>query len=122
MTRAIVGLACATLLSACASAPAATNWANFGGEPDRGAVLIGRYSCGACHQIPGIADADGLVGPPLGTFARRTVIAGLLPNTPSNLVLWLRHPQSVTPGNAMPDLGLTDTQARDIAAFLYARH
>jgi cytochrome c1 len=50
------------------------------------------------------------------------MIAGLLPNTPANLVLWLRHPQSVTPGNAMPDLGLTETQARDIAAYLYAKH
>ncbi len=122
MTRALSALALATLLSACTSSPAAPNWSNFGGDPDRGAVLVGRYSCGACHQIPGIAGANGLVGPPLGTFARRTVIAGVLPNTPSNLVQWLRHPQSVIPGNAMPDLALSDAQARDIAAFLYARH
>lgn len=121
MTRILSGLACATLLSSCAASPAAPDWANFGGDPARGDLLMGRYSCGACHQIPGIEGANGMVGPPLGSFAQRTVIAGLLPNTPSNLVLWLRHPQSVTPGNAMPDLGLTDAQARDIAASLYAR-
>ena len=30
-------------------------------------------------------------------FARRTVIAGMLPNTPPNLVYWMRYPQSVVP-------------------------
>ena len=71
--------------------------------------------------MPGVPNANGLVGPPLGGFARRTVIAGVLPNTPPNLVLWLRNPQAVTPGNAMPNVGLTDGQARDIAAYLYAK-
>jgi cytochrome c1 len=122
VTRVIVLLICTMLVSACAPSPAAPEWANFGGDPDRGALLVGRYSCGACHHIPGVQEANGEVGPPLGGFARRTVIAGMLPNTPSNLVLWLRHPQAVTPGNAMPDMGLSDAQARDIAAFLYARH
>ena len=48
------------------------------------------------------------------------MIAGVLPNTPENLVHWLRSPQAVVPGNAMPDVGLSDAQARDIAAYLYA--
>ena len=116
-----LALALASVLSACAPSPPAPKWPNFGGDPIRGKLLLGRYSCGACHQMPGVEEADGLVGPPLATFSRRTMIAGLLPNTPSNLVLWLRHPQAVTPGNAMPDLGLTDAQARDIAAYLYAK-
>jgi len=116
-----LALALASVLSACAPSPPAPKWPNFGGDPVRGQLLVGRYSCGACHQMPGVEEADGLVGPPLGTFSRRTMIAGLLPNTPSNLILWLRHPQAVTPGNAMPDLGLTDAQARDIAAYLYAK-
>lgn len=76
-------------------------------------------SCGACHAVPGVPQADGMVGPPLVHFARRTVVAGMLPNTPSNLVLWIRFPQSVVPGNAMPDTGLSDAQARDVAAYLY---
>ena len=51
-------------------------------------------------------------------MAKRAVIAGVLPNTPENLVRWLRAPQEVSPHNAMPDLGLTERDARDIAAFL----
>jgi cytochrome c1 len=63
--------------------------------------------------------ANGMVGPPLDHFARRTIVAGLLPNTPANLVLWIRNPQQVVPGNAMPAAGLDDQQAGDIAAYLY---
>ncbi len=91
-----------------------------GGDPSRGAVEIGRAQCGACHEIPGIASAHGLVGPPLSHFGQRTIIAGLLPNTPDNLIHWLRDPQSVTPGNAMPSTGLDEQQARDVAAYLDA--
>ena len=47
------------------------------------------------------------------------MIAGMLPNTPDNLVLWLQRPQSVVPGNGMPDMGLSPRQAHDIAAYLY---
>lgn len=107
------------MLGACVRRPAEPTWAKFGGDPSRGAVLIGRFSCGACHQVAGVQGANGQVGPPLSTFASRTMIAGVLPNTPENLVRWLRHPQSVVPGNAMPDVGLSDQQARDIAAYLY---
>jgi cytochrome c len=75
--------------------------------------------CGSCHVIPGIHNAKGLVGPPLMFFSRRTMIAGELPNSPENLVRWLKDPPSVEPGTAMPDLGLTDKQAQDVAAYLY---
>jgi cytochrome c1 len=47
------------------------------------------------------------------------MIAGELPNSPENLVRWIKSPQSVEPGTAMPTLGLTDQQARDAAAYLY---
>ena len=86
---------------------------------DRGQALIVETGCGTCHMVPGIRGADGLVGPPLLAFSRRVYLAGLLRNTPDNLVTWLRWPQRVVPGNAMPDMGLTDAQARDIAAYLY---
>jgi cytochrome c1 len=89
------------------------------GDPSRGAAIIQQVQCGACHEIPGIADAHGLVGPPLTEFGRRTMVAGMLPNTPDALVRWLRDPQGLTPGNAMPDTHLTDRQARDVAAYLY---
>jgi cytochrome c2 len=88
------------------------------GDPDRGAVLIGRQACGACHEIPHIPRADGRVGPPLKGVGGRTIIAGYLPNTPDNLVRWIQSPQTIAPGNAMPNMGLSDRDARDIAAFL----
>jgi cytochrome c1 len=97
----------------------APSFSGFGGDPKSGAVVITREGCGSCHEIPGVVDADGQAGPPLAHFARRTIIAGILPNTPSNLVLWLTTPQAVVPGNAMPNMGLTDSQAKDVAAYLY---
>jgi cytochrome c1 len=119
--RITLAMASASLLLAACGTRSAPIWPAFGGDPARGAVIIGRAQCGACHEIPGIADAHGLVGPPLAKFGRRTMIAGMLPNTPDALVHWLRDPQSVTPGNAMPSTGLTEPQARDVAAYLYTQ-
>ncbi len=90
-----------------------------GGDADRGAALISRFRCGSCHTIPGIRAADGVVGPPLFFFSRRVLIAGELPNTPENLIRWVRDPPSIEPGTAMPALGLDEEQARDVAAYLY---
>lgn len=90
-----------------------------GGNAQRGAKLIGSIGCGSCHNIPGIDGADGKVGPPLTDIGERRFIAGVLSNTPGNMIVWLKNPQAVVPGNAMPDLGLTDKEARDIAAYLY---
>lgn len=90
-----------------------------GGNAERGRDVIVHYQCGRCHTIPGVEDARGLVGPPLLWFSRRTFIAGELPNTPDNLVRWVREPSAVEPGTAMPTLGLSEQQARDVAAYLY---
>lgn len=90
-----------------------------GGNASRGARLIEQYRCGACHTIPGIRDAKGLVGPPLFFFSRRTYIAGEAPNTAANLERWIESPQSIEPNTAMPTLGIGPRQARDIAAYLY---
>lgn len=89
------------------------------GNPDRGKQLIQNYGCGACHIVPGVPGARGLVGPPLNYFADRTMVAGELPNTPPNLTRWIMHPKQVEPNTAMPDLGVTQDQANDIAAYLY---
>jgi cytochrome c1 len=88
------------------------------GSADQGAIEIDRAACGSCHIIPGIAGAHGLVGPPLDHFATRTMVAGLLPNTPDNLALWIARPQEIVPGNVMPDAGLNAAQARNIATYL----
>lgn len=91
-----------------------------GGDPARGAALIRETGCGSCHTIPGIRSANGRVGPPLTSFAERTYIAGRLPNTPRNLVRWIRDPREIDQYTAMPDVGLDEQQARDAAAYLYA--
>ena len=90
-----------------------------GGDPKIGEHLIYTYGCGSCHVIPGVAEANGAIGPTLRGFGSRTYIAGLLTNTPRNLSRWISKPQEIDPANAMPDLGVTEHQARDIAAYLY---
>lgn len=90
-----------------------------GGDAKRGQHLIYSYSCGSCHVIPGIAEANGTIGPPLQGFGSRLYIAGSLVNTPDNLSRWIESPQEVEPGTAMPDLGVTKEQAADMAAYLY---
>jgi cytochrome c len=89
------------------------------GNAQHGRELIRSYGCGACHMIPGVHDARGKVGPPLLYFGERTMIAGELPNTPANLTQWIQHPRQVEPNTAMPELGVTQEEANDIAAYLY---
>lgn len=88
------------------------------GSPARGAELIAEKGCGACHTIPGIGGANGLVGPPLTLMGRRVFVAGLLRNTPQNLAAWVLEPQKFVPGNAMPATGLSESEALDVAAYL----
>ena len=90
-----------------------------GGSAKVGRHLIYAYGCGSCHVIPGVAEANGTLGPPLQGFASRIYIAGSLQNTPENLYRWIRKPQQVVPGSAMPDVGVSERQAHDIAAYLY---
>src|SRR6185436_5859077 len=66
--------------------------AQTGGDSARGAAAIAARGCGACRQIPGVAGAQGKVGPPLSGFAGRGYIAGRAPNTPDNLVGWIIDP------------------------------
>jgi cytochrome c len=85
----------------------------------QGSQLITQYGCGACHSIPGIVGADAMAAPPLDHFYQRTYIAGRLTNTLDNLINWIQNPQEIEPGTAMPDLGVSETEARDMAAYLY---
>lgn len=90
-----------------------------GGHMDAGKRAIAARQCGACHEIPGVVRSRGQVGPSLKGVAGRKVLAGMLRNDPAAMVRWIRYPQSVVPGNAMPDMGIGDAEARDIAAYLY---
>lgn len=89
------------------------------GDAARGRVLLSQYGCGYCHSIPGVHAALGHVGPPLDDVGRRVYIAGSLPNTPQQMALWIRFPQSYRPGTAMPDLHVRADDARDMVAQFY---
>ncbi|MBU8536589.1 c-type cytochrome [Falsiroseomonas tokyonensis] len=89
-----------------------------GGDAAMGRRLVASHGCASCHVVPGTRWPRGHVGPSLVGFAGRGYIAGILPNTPDNLVRWLRDPPGIAPRTAMPDLGLAQDEARHIAAFL----
>jgi cytochrome c2 len=90
-----------------------------GGNAISGRVEIRKYGCNSCHTISGVPGARGLVGPPLDGIRDRYYIAGELANTPANLMQWIQHPRQVEPHTAMPEMGVTEQDSRDIAAFLY---
>ena len=102
--------------SACSAAPDGASVRV--GDADRGKRALHQYACSACHTIPGVTSSSPHVGPPLAGIAGRTLIAGKLANTPDNMVRWLRHTKEVDPLTAMPELGVTEQDARDIAAYL----
>jgi cytochrome c2 len=92
-----------------------------GGDPRRGEAMFIEYGCGSCHAAKNVRTATGMVGPPLDGVALRVIIAGRLANTPDNMQRWIRDPQHVSPGTAMPDLSVGERDARDMTAFLYTR-
>jgi len=92
-----------------------------GGDPERAPALAVRYGCAGCHTMPGILGADGTVGPPLAGLRERVFIAGVLPNTADNLIAWIEQPRRFSPRTAMPATGITTSEARDVAAWLYGR-
>jgi mono/diheme cytochrome c family protein len=87
-------------------------------DPRRGRTAIDQYACATCHRIPGIVGDNAPVGPPLDGIGRRELIAGRLPNSAENLERWLREPKAINPESAMPALGVSERDARDIAAYL----
>lgn len=101
--------------------PIAPAWYVAGGDRERGRAAMVRHGCIACHVIPGIRTATGRVGPQLTGLSSQVYIGGVLPNTPENLVFWIQHPQEASPRTAMPDLQVTEAEARDMAAYLYAQ-
>ncbi|WP_027575105.1 cytochrome c family protein [Bradyrhizobium sp. WSM1743] len=92
-----------------------------GGDPARAPALIRRYGCAGCHTIPGIPGGDGQVGASLADLRTRVYIAGVAANAPDNLVQWIVTPQAFSPRTAMPATGITEAEARDVAAYLYAQ-
>lgn len=87
-------------------------------DAKRGRQAIDHYACVTCHRIPGVVGDNAPVGPPLDGIGARDYIAGILENTPRNLARWLRNPHAIDPDSAMPDLGVSERDARDMAAYL----
>ncbi|MEK9285417.1 MULTISPECIES: c-type cytochrome [unclassified Bradyrhizobium] len=92
-----------------------------GGDPSRAPVLMRRYGCVGCHTIPGVPGGNGQVGSSLSGIRGRVYIAGVTTNSPDNLVQWIVAPQTFSPRTAMPVTGISESEARDIAAYLYAQ-
>ncbi len=106
-------------LAACSNGGASPVVSVPGGNPERGRELVEVYACGSCHVVPRVLGADSKVGPPLTGFAERAYIAGELPNNAQNLIRWIVNPRAIEPNTAMPPMGVTVPEARDLAAFLY---
>ncbi len=109
-------------LGACDRAPAPESVALRGGDAERGKIAIQHYGCNACHAIGGLPEPLLAAAAPVTGIATRTYIAGTLPTTPENLILWIRFPHKVKPATAMPELAVTPNDARDIATYLYSLH
>jgi cytochrome c1 len=104
--------AAAALLSGCGAD------AGVKASVERGRLLMAQYQCGSCHTIPGVPASRGHIGPALASFGLRSYIAGRLANRPEVLAQWIESPQALVPGTAMPDMGASTADARDMAAYL----
>ncbi|PRH89068.1 cytochrome C [Labrys okinawensis] len=92
-----------------------------GGVAARAIPIMAANGCSGCHTIKGVPGAKGQVGPRLdASFADRVFVGGVLANNPKNLIRWIRASREINPHTAMPSTGITEQQARDIAAYLYA--
>lgn len=111
--------AMAIALNGCAGRSLGAPAAVTGGDAHRGAAAIAKYGCGSCHVIPGISGARGLTGPPLTGVASRLYIGGVITNTPEHVVRWILDPTAIDDKTAMPNLGVTEQDAKDIAAYVY---
>ena len=94
--------------------------ARGGANALQGQRLLAQYQCGSCHVIPDVAAARGRQGPSLKAFGKRSYIAGHVPNTPEALALWIVAPTAVVADTSMPSMGVSPTEARDMAAYLGA--
>jgi putative membrane protein len=113
-------LVVAGLASSCTRGEARMAESVTGGDVQRGAAAVSRHGCPACHTIAGIANARGLVGPPLTGIAKRLYVGGVLPNTAENIIRWIRDPKAIDDKTVMPVLGISIQDATDIAAYLYS--
>ncbi|WP_284643648.1 cytochrome c oxidase subunit II [Paenibacillus silviterrae] len=80
-------------------------------------------NCLSCHAV----NAQGLgAGPNLNGFAKREMVAGILPHNDESLRKWILDPQAQKPGNKMPAFGpngpkpLGEQDVNDLIKYLNA--
>ena len=117
--RAATSLIMVAGLAACDQSAIPAQQRVAGGDQEAGRAVIAAVACGICHVIPGIRGANGIVGPSLAGFGQRQLIGGVAPNRPAVLVQWVRDAPSIAPNTGMPEMPLTEAQARDVAAYLF---
>lgn len=113
---AIVALLCACDRQAAVPQPGADPAAR-----ERGRTLLAAYGCVACHHIKGMDTSQRTAGPPLNRIADNSYIAGVVPNNAEALARWIMAPRRISPGTAMPDLGVSAEEARAMAVYLYSQ-
>jgi cytochrome c1 len=64
--------------------------------------------------MPGGRAAQSLSG-----ITDRIYLGGTVNNTPESLVRWIVNPKQFDPKTAMPVTGISDAEARNVAAYLY---
>jgi len=104
------------------------------GNAANGPNLLLKGTCIGCHVIRGNPMMVSTIGPNLTHIASRTTIgAGLFPNDPRHLALWIKNARKMKPGILMPTIGageydpvikgpspikLTDQEIADLVAYL----
>ena len=87
-------------------------------QQKRGRELFVTGRCGMCHAIDGTA-AGGRHAPNLTHLAgRKTLAAGLLPNTVGHLAGWILDPQGIKPGVNMPSNPMPPDDLYALLAYL----
>jgi len=87
------------------------------GDAAEGKSVFARSACVGCHTIRGVS--AGALGPDLSHFGSRELFgAGLWPTTVDNVVAWLKDPPALKPGSRMPNLHLSDAEAKALAVYL----
>lgn len=83
-----------------------------------GKTLFLEKTCANCHSIAG-TQASGRLGPDLTHLgSRKTLLTGILENTPENLARWLDNPQEIKPGAHMPDFRFNKSELASLVAYL----
>lgn len=91
------------------------------GDPVRGKIALTQYACQSCHMIPAVPGSKVYVGRSLADLGKRKILVGTLENNQANLVRWIRDPQAIDPRTAMPNMGVSERDARDMSAYLLSR-